>query len=241
MNIIFKKLIMENKFFSPLIITGSSQGIGKSLIDYLKEKKVITIGISRTGSCESDFSLKGDVGDYESLKKVYKEIKNQSLLPKGLINCAGIASMNLALTTPPAIVRNVIQTNLIGTIYSCQIFSPFLIKAGNGRIINFSTIAVGIGLKGESIYAASKSGVETFTKILAKELSNFSITANCIAPGPIQTNLLKGIRDKQIQEIIKKQIINKKFTKQDICKVVDLILSEEASSITGEVINIGGL
>ena len=91
--------------------------------------------------------------------------------------------MNLAITTPFKKVNEIIQTNLIGTIYSSQIFSPLLIKAGFGRIINFSTIAVNLGLQGESVYVASKAGVEAFSRVLAKELASFRITVNCIAPG----------------------------------------------------------
>ena len=74
----------------------------------------------------------------------------------------------------------IIKTNLLGTIFFNQIFSPLLIKNKVGTIINFSTIAVKIGLKGESIYVASKAGVEGFSKVLAKELSAFNITVNCI-------------------------------------------------------------
>ena len=148
--------------------------------------------------------------------------------------------MNLALTTPPQTTEKLIKTNLVGTIYSNQIFAPAIIKSGGGRIINFSTIAVSIGLKGESVYIATKAGVEAFSRTFAKEVSAFNITVNCIAPGPIKTNLLKGITDNQIKAIINRQIIKKQMSPKNVFNIVKILLSQEASDITGQVLHVGG-
>ena len=91
-----------------------------------------------------------------------QKIKSKHHVAKAIINAAGVASMNLALTTPENVTDRLIRTNLIGTIYCCQLFAPFLIKNKTGSIVNFSTIAVPIGLRGESVYVASKAGVEDF-------------------------------------------------------------------------------
>ena len=86
-----------------------------------------------------------------------------------------------------------------------------MIRNKNGCIINFSTIAVRLALKGESIYAASKAGVEAFSKVFAREMADFNIKVNCIAPGPIKTDLINGVSDSQINKIISQQIIPKQF------------------------------
>ena len=172
--------------------------------------------------------------------KAYKKINERKDTLDSIINCAGIASMNLALTTPPEVTEQIIKTNLIGTIFVNQVFSPLLIRNKRGRIINFSTIAVNLALKGESIYAASKAGVETFSRVLAKELSPFNITVNCISPGPIRTNLLKGISDNKIKKITQQQIIQKEMNPSDLFKIIDFLLSENSSNITGQVLNLGG-
>ena len=91
-----------------------------------------------------------------------------------------------------------------------------------GSIINFSTIAVALGLKGESIYAASKAGVEGFTRSFAREMSDFNVQVNCIAPGPIDTNLLKGITSEQINKIVSQQIIPKQFKPDSVAELVEL-------------------
>ena len=149
--------------------------------------------------------------------------------------------MNLALTTDQSTVERLIQTNLIGTIYCSQLFAPIMLRQKYGSFINFSTIAVALALKGESIYIASKAGVEAFSRSFARELSNFNIRVNCIAPGPIKTDLLRGITDKQIEKITSQQIIQKQFKKTDICDLVELLIDDKASSLSGQVLNVGGV
>ena len=87
----------------------------------------------------------------------------------GVINAAGIASMNLALTTPVEVTEKIIKVNLLGTIYCCQLFAPLILRNKKGSIINFSTVAVAIGLKGESVYVASKSGIEGFSRFFLEK------------------------------------------------------------------------
>ena len=147
--------------------------------------------------------------------------------------------MNLALTTDETTIRKIIETNLIGTINCCQLLSPLMIRNKNGCIINFSTIAVRLALKGESIYAASKAGVEAFSKVFAREMADFNIKVNCIAPGPIKTDLINGVSDSQINKIISQQIIPKQFKKSDICDLVEILIDEKSSSLSGQVLNVG--
>ena len=94
-----------------------------------------------------------------------------------------------------------------------------MIRKKQGTFINFSTIAVPIALKGESIYVASKAGVEDFQEFFAREMADFNIRVNCIAPGPIQTDLIKGITENQISKIISQQIIKKQFKKKMMCAI----------------------
>ena len=224
-----------------IIVTGGSSGLGKSITEDLRMKGEEVVTLSRGELPEDVNHISCDITNYKSLKDAYTQLGKCGHKIRALINCAGIASMNLAITTPPSVTEKVIRTNLIGTIYANQIFAPSFIKNKGGRIINFSTIAVNIGLKGESVYVASKAGVEGFSRVFAKELAPFNITVNCIAPGPIKTNLLKGISDDQIKRIVSHQIITRTMKPSAVSEIVNLLLRDESRNITGEVINVGGI
>ena len=222
-----------------IILSGATSGLGMHLRDTLHADGYNIISISRR---KDDFPGHQSVNitEFNSLKKVYTQLMKEELKVYALINCAGIASMNLALTTPHSVTENILSTNLKGTIFFNQVFAPLLIRNKIGRIINFSTIAVKLGLAGESVYVASKAGVEGFSRALANELSPFNITVNCIAPGPIKTNLLKGISESQIKKVVDSQIIKEMMRPEDIYNVVKFLLSNESTSITGHVFNLGG-
>jgi 3-oxoacyl-[acyl-carrier protein] reductase len=223
-----------------IVVTGASKGLGRAICDRLISKNISVFGLARKVEKTPFPSVSCDVSSYEDVKAVTQRLKKDGVKVNGLINAAGIASMNLAVTTPPKVSQNLIHTNLLGTIYCCQQIAPLMLRNKAGSIINFSTIAVALGLKGESIYAASKAGVEGFTRAFAREMADFNVNVNCIAPGPINTNLLKGITSTQIKKIVSQQIIPKQFTADTVSDLVELLLDERSQSLSGQVLHVGG-
>ena len=224
-----------------IIVTGASRGLGQAITERLTEKGEDVIGLARSVGGMSIDAIECDVSDYSSVKSASREIKLMKKPVKAFINAAGVASMNMAVTTDESTVQRLIQTNLVGTIYCCQLFAPIMLRQKHGSFINFSTIAVALALKGESVYAASKAGVESFSRTFAREMADFNVRVNCIAPGPIRTDLLRGITDTQIAKIISQQVIPKQFQKSDVCDLVELLIDAKAASLSGQVLNVGGV
>jgi 3-oxoacyl-[acyl-carrier protein] reductase len=223
-----------------ILVTGASKGLGRALCDRLISKGTAVFGLARTVDGLPFPSMACDVSSYEEVKAVARRLKKEGAKVDGLVNAAGIASMNLAVTTPPEVSLKIIHTNLLGTIYCCQLIAPLMLRNKSGAIINFSTIAVALGLKGESIYAASKAGVEGFTRSFAREMADFGVNVNCIAPGPIDTDLLKGVTSAQIAKIVDQQIIPRQFTPEAVSDLVELLLDERSRSLSGQVLHVGG-
>ena len=224
-----------------IVVTGASRGLGEAICQRFIEKGERVIGLARSVN-ELEFEgISCDVGDYKSVKSAARQIRKIGEPVDAVINAAGVASMNLAVTTDEATVQKVIQTNLVGTIYCCQLFAPLLLRQKSGSIINFSTIAVALALKGESVYVASKAGVEAFSKTFAREVAGFNVKVNCIAPGPIRTDLLRGITDSQIENITSQQVITRQFEKSDVCDLVELLIDAKAASLSGQVLHVGGV
>ena len=224
-----------------IIVTGASRGLGQAITERLIERGEEVIGLARNTSGLKINVIECDVSDYASVKNASKEVKRMKKPVKAFINAAGVASMNMAVTTDESTVQKLIQTNLVGTIYCCQLFAPIMLRQKQGSFINFSTIAVALALKGESVYAASKAGVESFSRTFAREMADFNVRVNCIAPGPIRTDLLRGITDAQIEKITSQQVIQKQFQKSDVCDLVELLLDEKSTSLSGQVLNVGGV
>ena len=224
-----------------IIVTGASKGLGRAICERLLSAGVEILGLSRDVTNVPFNSMNCDVSSYEDIKKVAQTLKRNGKNVSGLINAAGVASMNLAVTTPPSVAEKIVKINLLGTIYCCQLFSPLLFRHKSGSIINFSSLGVALGLKGESIYVASKAGVEVFTRAFAREMADFNVNVNCIAPGPIDTNLLKGVSASQISRVVAQQIFQKQFTPEAVCDLVEILLDPKCKALSGQVLHVGGV
>ena len=224
-----------------IVVTGASRGLGQAISERLIEKGEDVLGLARSVSRLDIDAIECDVRNYASIKNAVREVKQLKKPIKAFINAAGVASMNMAVTTDEKTVQKLIQTNLVGTIYCCQLFAPIMLRQKHGSFINFSTIAVALALKGESVYAASKAGVESFTRTFAREMADFNVKVNCIGPGPIRTALLRGITDTQIEKIISQQVLPKIFQKSDVCDLIELLIDKKAASLSGQILNVGGV
>jgi 3-oxoacyl-[acyl-carrier protein] reductase len=214
--------------------------LGEAICLKLVHEGFNVVGLSRSGGAPEGVDARScDVADYQSVENALSDISKDKQL-RGLVNTAGVASMNLLMSTPPNTVEKIIRTNLIGTINTCMFLSKRLARNKNGRIVNFSTIAVPISLKGESVYVASKAGVEGFSRSFAREMADFGGTVNVIAPGPIDTDLIAKVPSASIEKVISHQIIPKKFDKQAIVKMTEYLLSEDSEMLSGQIFNIGG-
>jgi 3-oxoacyl-[acyl-carrier protein] reductase len=223
-----------------IVVTGASRGLGLDICERLVEKGIEVIGVSRNASKAPFETLSCDVSSISEVKELAKQLRQSGRKVDGLVNAAGIASMNLALTTPLETSKRIVETNLLGTIYCSQAIGPLLVRNKGGSVINFSTIAVALALSGEAVYAASKAGVEGFTRAFAREMSGVNVRVNCIAPGPIATDLIRGVSDEQISEIVSRQILPRQFTPSDVSDLVELLLDPRSKSISGQVLSVGG-
>ncbi len=223
-----------------VVVTGASRGLGRYCAEQLQERGYKVVGLGRAAVADAPFEIRAaDVTDASSVASALSDLRRDAGV-YALINAAGIASMNLVVTTPPDTVRRIIETNLLGTIYCCQQIAPALMRRGSGRIINFSTLGVPLGLKGEAVYVASKAGVEGFSRAFAREMSAHAVTVNTIAPGPIETALIAKVPKEKIDAVVSQQIIQRQAEPVDVWNIVSMLLSPEAGMITGETIHVGG-
>ncbi len=227
-----------------IIISGTSKGIGKYLADYYLAKNNIVIGCSRK---KFDINNKNynhytlDVTNEKDVVRMVRKVYQEYGRIDVLINNAGIALMNHLVFTPLKRAEDIFKTNYFGSFLLTREVVKIMAKKMFGRIINFSSVAVPLFLAGEAVYASSKAAIETFTKISAKEVAEFNITVNALAPTPVKTDLIKTVPNEKISKLINQQTIKRFGEFEDISNVINFFIKKESNFITGQIIYLGGL
>jgi len=145
------------------------------------------------------------------------------------------------LSPPAASANRMLEVNVTGTMMVCRDAAKVMMRNKYGRIINFTTIVAPIALAGEAIYAASKSAVVTFTRILAFELGQWGITCNSFGATPIMTDMIKGVPKEKIDAVVNGLAIKRLGTNEDCINVCDFFINPGSDNITGQVIYLGGV
>lgn len=227
-----------------IIITGTRKGIGNYLAQQYLADGDIVYGCSRR-NCDIEHPnykhVRLDVSDepavVEFVRNVYKEQKRIDVL----INNAGMASMNHVLLTPKATAERVFNTNFMGTFLMSRECAKYMIKKKEGRIVNYSTVAVALNLQGELVYSSSKAAIEQLTRVLAGEIGESGVTVNAVGPTPVDTDLIKNVPANKIDELKSRQCIKRLGTFEDVKNVIDFYLRPESNFITGQTIYLGGV
>lgn len=227
-----------------VLITGTRKGIGRYLAEHFARQGALVEGCSRTAP---EWELERythhclDVADEAQVKALISSIRKRHGRLDILINNAGVASMNHILLTPVDAVDRIMATNFRGAFLMCREAAKLMRQHRYGRIVNVGTIAVPMHLEGEAVYAASKSAVVTFSRILARELASSGITCNVVAPTPIETDLIRGVPQDKIDSIVERLAIKRLGRFEDVANVIDFFVKRESDYITGQVIYLGGV
>ncbi len=223
-----------------VVITGVSGGVGRHLAMRAMQEGYDVTGLCRTPPpdmpCET---LACDVAMADQVAACFARLRHVPLW--GVINAAGIASMNLAVTTPPETMRRIVEVNLLGTMYCSAQAGRLLARRKGGRIINFSSIAVALGLEGESAYVAAKAGVEGFTRAFSREMSSWGVTVNAVAPGPIPTQLTAKVPQSKLDALVERQVIRRQCALDDVWKTVRWLLDDASGMVSGQCLHVGGV
>ena len=231
------------------LVTGGASGIGAAIAGRLSADgaEVWVADINADGAERIAGEIAGhpvelDVTDHEACAAAIGAVGTLDVL----VNNAGTDEFGFFTQTTPEQWQKVIAINLLGVMNCTHAALPAMQQARYGRIVSISSEAGRVGSKGSAAYSAAKAGVIGFTKVIARENGRYAITANAIAPGPIETPLLMGARE--LGEVGEKLIENMRSSTQlgrlgkpgEVADAVAFLASDEATYVTGETLGVSG-
>lgn len=231
------------------LITGASRGIGKAIakefaiqgydlyltcISSIETLKEYAQELTRTQGIHC-LAIQADMGHYDDVIKVYEQIPALDVL----VNNAGISYVGLLSDMTPEEWHKVMHTNLDACFYTSKLAIPLMLQNHSGRIINISSVWGNVGASMEVAYSASKGGVNTFTKALAKELAPSNIQVNAIACGLIDTDMNKFFSPEDLAAVTAEIPADRMGTPEEIAKLA-YQLATAPTYLTGQIITIDG-
>lgn len=233
------------------IVTGGSRGIGRAIVfeliycgakvvfTYLKSHESASIVLDEIKELKGEAeAIKSDSRNFTEAKAVVEETVKKFGRLDILVNNAGIIKDKALMLMEPSEWQEVIDTNLTGYFNMAKASIVTMMKQKSGNIINISSVAGVVGTPRQVNYASAKAGIVGLTKSLAKEVAAYNIRVNAVAPGYIETDMTKDLKQK---ENLLKMIPSGRFGKpEEVAKVVSFLASDRADYITGQVIKVDG-
>jgi 3-oxoacyl-[acyl-carrier protein] reductase len=251
--IIFEKKISMLLKDKVVIITGASRGIGKSIAQmcvnhgakvaftYLSsDEKARALEAELTAQGGVAVGFKSDASNFDQAHELVDQVIEQFGTVDVLVNNAGITRDAMFAKMTEEQWSKVIDVNLNGVFNATKAVVDIMIKQKYGKIISTSSVVAHYGNIGQANYAATKGALISFTQTLAKELGKHNINVNAVSPGFIATDIVKTIPDNIIQAFTERSSLKRMGDPNDIANVYKFLASEDASYITGTVIQVDG-
>ncbi|OAA91967.1 elongation factor P 5-aminopentanone reductase [Clostridium ljungdahlii] len=244
---------MENLGGKVAIVTGASRGIGRSIainlakcganvvINYKKDEKEAykTLDmIKQAGSV--GMVVQGDVSLYSNAEKMVQDTLSKMGKIDILVNNAGISKIGLFIDMREDEWNSIIDVNLKGVLNCTHSVLKHMISKKSGSIINISSMWGNVGAACESIYSASKGGINLFTKSIAKEMAPSNIRVNAVAPGVIDTEMNSWLKEDEKKNLMEDIPMGKFGQCEDIAKAVCFLAGDSSAYITGQIITVDG-
>ncbi len=236
-----------------VIVSGGSRGIGRAIVEQFAAECAEVVFFFRTSTVAAEEVVESgralgqritaeqvDVRDPHACADAVAQVGNRCGRIDVLVNNSGIIRDNLLGLLDEADVRTVLETNVGGVFNVTRAVLPHMISRRAGKIINVSSVAGEKGGRGQTNYAASKGAVNALTRALAVELAPRRITVNAVAPGVIETDLSRDIREMAADQVTSRILLRRFGTPAEVAGVVVFLASRYADYITGQILHVDG-
>ena len=235
------------------IVTGGTKGIGRAIsllfaeegarvvANFSKDVEAAEVLINEAKSKRLNLGLfKADVTQFDQVKEMVEQVFAEYGRIDVLVNNVGLIRDNFLMLMNDDDWDSLLKNNLTSLFYCCKTVIRKMIPQRNGKIINISSISGILGTAGQTSYAATKGGMISFTKSLARELGSFNIHVNAVAPGLIESDVISKMPKDKVEAIIKSSSLGRMGKPEEVAQAVLFLASEHSNYITGQTLIVDG-
>ncbi|MBP9902387.1 MAG: 3-oxoacyl-ACP reductase FabG [Verrucomicrobiota bacterium] len=234
-----------------VIVTGGSRGIGRAIVERLAAAGMDVNFTYRGNAAAANEVIAAnpggkitaaavDVRDSAACAVFVEQVADRAGRIDLLVNNAGVVRDNPLTALEDEDVRVVLETNVVGVFNMARAVAPYLISQRRGKIINLSSVSGEKGGRGQTNYAASKGAINAFTRSLAVELAPRGITVNAVAPGVIETEMSRPVRELAGEQILSRILLRRIGRPEEVAHAVWFLASSYADYITGQILHVDG-
>lgn len=223
------------------IVTGGAKGIGRAIAELLLANSCkVTVWDANPSDVAGATSLRVDVMQPAQIAAAVTQLPADRRTDI-LVNDAGyLGRTTTFLDHTPSDWRRILEVNLLGTMQVTQAVLPMMIRQGGGRIVNLGSLAGKEGLAGIAAYSAASAGVISFTKALSREVAQHNVFVNCVAPGPIDTDMIRDLGADVVGRMIVDSPVGRLGHASEVAHIVAWLCSEASSFNTGAIFDMSG-
>jgi 3-oxoacyl-[acyl-carrier protein] reductase len=231
-----------------ILVTGGSRGVGLAIARKLAGDGYRTIALARKPGDALDVAVKAsdgrlhfkafDLSDLNAIPEMVRDFKKEFGPLYGLVNNAALGTEGLLSNMHVTQIEELVKINTISPIVLSKHAMRAMMTAGEGRIVNISSIIASTGYSGLSVYGATKASMIGFTKSLAREVGRLGITVNAVAPGFMDTEMTQSLGDEHRAQIARRSALQRLVNVEDIANAVAFLMSDGARNITGTVMTV---
>jgi 3-oxoacyl-[acyl-carrier protein] reductase len=233
-----------------VIVTGGSRGLGLGIAGKLAKQGYRAIAIARKESQELKAVMQEgtepgciqfvpfDLADLEGIAGLVKKLRKDVGPIYGLVNNAGTSVDGALAMLQISQMEQVVRLNTLSPMVMTKAVVRSMMSDGGGRIVNIASVVAFTGYSGLTVYSASKASLIGFTRSLAREVGKLGITVNAVAPGFVDTEMTRGMKEEQREQIVRRSALKRLVDVQDVANAVEFLLSDGAKNITGTVVTV---